>query len=707
MSARSHLSGGKSFLLFVTIVILWILSSCEGRYPGNEAGMHVAPVEPENTGSLKNSSLPFIGAQIFIEPGQTEDEIFSRFRLMSENNLSVCRIRMFESYMRDEEFNWDFTLFDYAFKAADEYDIKIWATLYPVTGDNINIGGEKFPDTEEKLASIARYIEKTVNHFKSYKSLAGWVLINEPGVGGTAPDNAFAELRFAEWEKGKKFPTHTEKGYSILMDFKNEEFLLYYNTWFLKWIADEIKKFDPSHDFHVNNHNIFVNCAEYNFPEWRSFLTSMGGSAHASWHFRYFSRDKYAVAMSADCEMVLSGAGDLPWFMTEVQGGNNTYSSFNPMCPTREEIFQWLWIVLGTEGKGAIFWTLNPRASGIEAGEWGMIDFQDKPTDRILAAKKVGDIIDNNAELFSIAKKAESHISILYSRESLWAEKQMAIYENEYEGRNPGGVMKSVLAWFEAFGEMGISPDLKAMNEFNYAKDDYSGHTIVLSHQLSLPSFYADSLEHFVARGGKLIVDGLTAYFDENMHNTMLTGFDFQDLFGGNVSEFKFQEDVFGLNLDGNILPAHLWKGFVTTGSGMPLINEDLEKVGIRNQYKDGEVLWVPSLMGLGSRIRDDFSPLQQFIQLEAGQSLGAEMARFGDPHKKMLMKTLQAGNDLITIIVNKNDQPQKVQIIFKEDGFSPEILFPDPAESLNGNFIVLLPEETKVILWKQAQKIQ
>ena len=36
--------------------------------------------------------------------------------------------------------------------------------------------------------------------------------------------------------------------------------------------------------------------------------------------------------------------------MTELQGGNNVYSGGVAMCPTPDEIMQWLWIVAGTEG---------------------------------------------------------------------------------------------------------------------------------------------------------------------------------------------------------------------------------------------------------------------------------------------------------------------------------------------------------------------
>lgn len=651
---------------------------------------------------LQHNSLPFIGAQIFIEPGQSKEEIESWFKTMSEHKLTACRIRMFESYMRDVDYHWNFELFDHAFKAADKYGIRIWATLYPVTGDNINIGGDKFPDTMEKQASIARYIEKTVNHFKTYDCLTGWVLINEPGVRGEVPENEFAAAKFAEWEKENRVPTYSEKGYPILMDFQKEKFLLDYTTWFLDWVSNEIRKYDQEHDLHVNNHDIFVTCSEYNFPKWRSFLSSLGGSAHASWHFRYFTRDKYAIAMSADCEMILSGAGDLPWLMTEIQGGNNTYSGFNPMCPTYEEIKQWLWITLGTEGKGAIFWTLNPRSSGIEAGEWGMIDFQGEASDRLIAAGEVAEIVQKNVELFSKARKAESHLSILYSREALWAEKQMTLWESDHEARHSGAVMKSALAWFEAFSEMGISPNLKAMDEFDFSGGNHKGETVILSHQLSLSSVYKDSLEDFVQGGGKLIVDGLTAYFDENMLNTMLTGFDYEELFGGNVSEFKFQTDVFKLNVEGLDLPAHMWKGYVSPTTGEALVDSLGNKVGIRNQFGKGEVIWIPAPIGLGARLENDFSVLQQFILKETEPSMDKQIVRFQAPHKKMMMKTMQSGDEIITILVNKNDKPQRVQLLFNSEVSKIKNMSTEDDETLKGGLIILQPEETQVILWRQ-----
>ena len=50
---------------------------------------------------LERDGVPFIGAQVFIEPGQTDAQVDGWFRTLRENGMGVCRIRMFESYMAD------------------------------------------------------------------------------------------------------------------------------------------------------------------------------------------------------------------------------------------------------------------------------------------------------------------------------------------------------------------------------------------------------------------------------------------------------------------------------------------------------------------------------------------------------------------------------------------------------------------------------
>ena len=600
----------------------------------------------QNTLMQKNDS-PFIGAQIFIEPGQSQSLIEHWFKTLKDNGMNTCRIRMFESYMSCADGSWDFTLFDYAFQAAAKYGIRIYATLFPTT-DKTDIGGWKFPVDEVQKESFAGFIKALVTHYKDFPALYGWVLINEPGI-DKLPDTPFVNQMRVEWERSHSAKEFKANGYPILIDTRNQQFHTYLNTFFLKWIADEIRKYDTRHDIHVNNHAIFQNYAQYDFPEWRTFLSSLGGSAHASWHFGYFDRQQYALAMLANAEIIRSGAGNLPWFMTELQGGNNTYSGLNAMCPTQEEIMQWLWIILGCEGKGSIFWMFNPRSSGIEAGEWAMIDFQGRPTERLLAAKKVSEVWAANVDIFKNLRVAPSGIDIIYFKESLWAENLMALKKDKYTGRQPGAVIKSPLACFKALTERGLNVGLKDINEYDFTQKDYNGKSIVISNQISIPVKYRELLETFVARGGTLLIEGLSAFFDENLHNTMNTGFVFEKLFGGNISEFILRDNLFTVEIDGHQLPAHLWNGKIV----------GQEASVSQHLFGKGRVIWLPSTVALGAWVSGDYKPLSDYLFSVLPHS--STTVSFDRHYSNMLMRTLDWGKEKLIICINKSSKEENV----------------------------------------------
>lgn len=633
---------------------------------------------------LQRNDLPFVGAQVFIEPGQTQPMIEAWFKTLKDNGMTVCRIRMFESYMLQPDGNWDFTLFDHAFRAADKYGIKIYATLFPKT-DKTDIGGWKYPKDETQKASFARFIKALVNHYKDYPSLYGWVLINEPGV-EKIPDTQFTSDKRVEWQQNHPKKDFKKNGYPVLMDTQEQQFLTDLNTSFLKWIADEIKKYDNKHDIHVNNHAIYNNYGQYDFPAWRTFLTSLGGSAHASWHFGYFNRQQYALAMLANAEIIRSGAGDLPWFMTELQGGNNTYSGLNAMCPTPEEIQQWLWITLGCEGKGAIFWMLNPRSSGIEAGEWAMIDFQGKPTERLIAAKEVSSIVNTNTDIFKSPRIISSGIDIIYFKESLWAESLMALKGDKYMGRQPGAVIKSPVACFRALTERGLNVGLKDINEYDFSQKDYTGKSIVISNQIAIPEKYRQSLEIFVSRGGTLLVEGLSAFFDEDLHNTMNTGFMFEKLFGDNISEFILKDNLFNTEIGEYKLPTHLWYGKMA----------NKESPAIQHSFGKGRVIWLPSTIALGAWVSKDYKPLSDYLFSVLPHS--PEAIYFDKHHENILLRTLKSGKETLIICINKSKQQQS--IILQNLPISKNIknIYSNPNCKMDGNKLIMSSEGILVV---------
>ena len=645
----------------------------------------------------------FIGAEIFVEPGQTQAEIYHWFKIMSDHGMRLTRIRMFENYMRKGD-NWDFSLFEIAFLAAEKYDIKIYANLFPET-EFSDVGGFKFPKSEENFRSIANYIKHVVEHFSTFKSLYGWVPINEPGA-GELPTDVFTTQKYQQWQANKPVASYNSNGFTTF-ELAEQRFLLHYNTWFLKWLTDEIRKYDANSPIHVNNHDIFKNAAEYEFPAWREFLSSLGGSAHASWHFDYFDRSQFGVAMSANAEMLRSGAGPIPWFMTELQGGNNTYSGKRPLCPTAEEIAQWLWINIGSGSEGGMFWCLNPRRSGFEAGEWAMLDLLDQPTDRLVMASRIAETVTLKASFFDDFKVVDSGISVIYTRESLWIEQALQIKGVELEGRMVGGVMKSALSYFEALSEMGVHAAFNEIGEYDFTQGDYSGKTILLSHQISIPSKYWPALNGFVEKGGKLIVDGLTGYYDENALCVMGANFPFKSSFGAVVKEFKFKGSLFDLPLiDGKyLLQAHLWKGLLEVDTAISIADssntsDEREILACRNFFGRGEVVWIPSMMGIASRIERNYAGLSEFLRNELGVSISHLPLNFQNHHPGMLLKLIKNGNSYLSIFVNKSGESQHIPIFINDLVFKEVIFGSCLTNPSIDNILHIHQEETLVVEW-------
>lgn len=586
---------------------------------------------------LQQDDVPVIGAQVFIEPGQTPAQVDGWFRTLAENGMKVCRIRMFESYMRTPD-GWDFTLFDRAFEAADRHGVKIYATLFPATAKD-DIGGWKFPYDVQQKASFGEFIDVLVSHYKDHPALKGWVLINEPGV-GAAPRNPYTDACRREWLAENPAPEFTPDGYPVLVSLHEDAFLKDLNSDFLGWIADRIRKTDAMHDIHVNTHAIFNNCSQYDFPQWRTFLTSLGGSAHAAWHFGYFDRSEYALAMLANCEIIRSGSGELPWLMTELQGGNNTYSGMNALCPTPEEIAQWLWIVIATEGKGSIFWMLNPRSSGIEAGEWAMLDFQDCPSARLIAAKGVAEALEENAGLVSGLEVIPSGIDVLYFRESMWAEQKLAMKDDPYSGRQEGAVMKSALACFKALTERGLNVGFKAPEEYDFTKEDYFGTSLIVANQIAVSDEDRESLKRYVERGGTLFVEGLSFYFNSYLKLSV-----------EKVSEYILKGNLFDLDIGDITLPCHMWQGSFA-GSDEPVKTF---------RYGRGKVVWVPSNVAMGAWETKDFAPLSSF--LASVLEYEPTSVQFDSYHPGLIMRTLKSGKSKVFVCVNKSGETVQVKL--------------------------------------------
>jgi beta-galactosidase len=105
-------------------------------------------------------------------------------------------------------------------------------------------------------------------------------------------------------------------------------------------------------------------------------------------------------------------------------------------------------------------------------------------------------------------------------------------------------------------------------------------------------------------------------------------------------------------------------------------------------------------LVGLGGRIKKDYSKVAYLLQVEAKQSIDKVPFRFTVVQPAMLMKTLQSGATFLTVIINKSSEKRKVSLENTKK-LKPSILFSDKKGEATNNTIVISPEETMVIEWK------
>lgn len=640
---------------------------------------------------------PVIGAQVFVEPGQTPQQIDGWFRTLEDCGLRYARIRLFGSHIRKPDGGWDFSLYDAAFSSAQKHGIKLFVTLFPVTDELTDVGGFKFPDTEAKLSEVLEYTRMVVEHYKDSPALSAWVLQNEPGTGSSKVKQTELSRRLRKiWDEEN--PVRPRDGY-LMADFREQEFQRWYLDWYLGKISETVAAVDPVHGRHINPHAIMNNLSEYDFRYLNSSLTSLGASMHLSWHFGYFDRCEYPLGISVMSDIIRSAAMDNPFWITELQGGNVTASGNVPLCPSREEIAQWLWTGIGAGARGIIFWTLNQRAAVNEAGEWGLLTYQGEASDRLEEASRVAKTLEDNHELFTSAIPAESGITILYNKESLWIQRlnSETYKDGDNDGRQAGAVMKSISAAYDAVSEWGVTPTISDMELFDW--DASSSPCVILADCVCIPSWAYDRITSYVAAGGHLVVTGLSGFYNEYMQNSFMNGFPLSDVFGSELSEFKVVDRYF--RLPAGKLESHLWKGLLVPESASPRIVDGEEVLAVSNDFGEGSVTWFPSMIDLGNWHRDE-SALAEFYGGECCDAICSMPFRFAHPYKDVLVRQMSAGDDYVTIMINKTGR--KVRLRHITSLRHPEIIYDSMpgAGRVRRSGTVLAPEECVVARWKK-----
>lgn len=567
---------------------------------------------------VTKARLPEIGAEIWIEPGNTKEQIFKWVEIAAQQKMSVVRIFAMWTQMEPEKNSWNFDVYDWIFEAAEKYRVRMQVTLtanqppahYGKEYWSITHTSALFRD-ERLIPAAAKYIELVVNRYKNSPAMETWWLMNEP-TGFTSFDEfSLSRFRTKMKEKYKDIKVLNRTWQTDFASFADIQPIPqmngdigwstaqpYYDwathcadhlTDFQKWVYDEIRKYDTGHKFHTNPTDVLPRFHMQQTSQWRPFLNSLGSSIHASWHFARFNREQYTTLIAAMCEITKANAYPNPFWVSELQAGNNTFSGNRPMCPTYNDIAQWTWTGIGQGAEKIIYWCLNPRLKGGEAGEWSMLDFLDRPTERLQAATSVVECMEREAAFFDGAKPVETNITVLLSPESnlMFRRKQ----RDALEGIKASAHINSALACYEALAERGVACSMVQMQDFDW--EGSQGKVAILPNALCIPQKYYPLMKKFVERGNKLVMTGMSGHFDESETNMFQLGTPIKEVFGAELCDYQMIDNLFDMqtSIQPKVLPVHGWIGIFKNNSATPVCSYNGHTTGIRNQYGKGEVL--------------------------------------------------------------------------------------------------------------------
>jgi hypothetical protein len=364
-----------------------------------------------------------LGAQLWLESDATSATVETLVARAAESGLDLLRVFLVWPWVEPEPGEWDFRIFDEAFAAAKHHRIGIKATLTANSGPwHIGTPSALHSHTlildPSQRPAIERYVQACVQRYARHPALAQWVIWNEPFYPLPASDEETtrtvderrAWIGLLERRYGGDIQALNERWRTGYTEFSEALFpeeiphprhkgiaWLSYGPWLdeyhhraawlcsqLTWIADLVRRHDAKTATCINPPSVFKNhaAAGYDFPSLASVVDVMGASFHPPWNFGFTPASRHAAVMASATSFLLRIPGAERVEVTETQLGNVHYASPNPRHVTAAEVARYFLAPLFAGAESVTGWSLNTRHHDFEAGDWGLLDDDDQPSDR-------------------------------------------------------------------------------------------------------------------------------------------------------------------------------------------------------------------------------------------------------------------------------------------------------------------------------------
>lgn len=671
-----------------------------------------------------------VGAELWIEPSQTEAEVESWVKRMAENKMLSARIFLMWNYIETAPKVYDFHLYDALFRAAEKYGVEIEATLFCTHAPVFYCKKYGYSSqrhvlyySDEIKALSDDFVRECVVRYRDSKALGAWWILNE-ARSFKAMDPYTVQFT-KNWLRNK-YGTIEALNKEWITDFKsfdevqhdpmwqsNKAFV--WNSAHRDWvdisrdilthtfaeITKTVRKYDQKTPITSNPADFFGSLDRYDLATLRGVFDIFGASMHAAWQLQMMPREKYAYSTAGICEILRSHAPQNHFWVGEMQGGNNIFSGRTPICPDRNDLAQWVWSSIGTGARKIIYWSTNYRRQSGEAGEWGLFGFKGEDTDRSLVTKEINEVLTAKGDFFKESKPALSSITLILSPET---QRMLRHIRTDYVGvreTEPNSQVYTTFHWFEALSERGYQPQMRYLSDYEW-EERGEGDVVVVANAFSIPSSIVPRMVEFVKRGGKVICEGLVGFYNENEVCTSLSQFDLEPLVGGVYEDIRYRETPQYFNIEGvGKVLGHAWHPILrATSPSARVIGEGAEgAVALYNKIGKGEVYWFAPSVSMSQLAKGESNELSMLADALLSDKLAAQPFRFAGFADGAMMRVLRSGNEYITILTNNKRTPCTVKLVAPK-GLEATPIFGTAKFGGSGK-VTLGDRETLVLHWR------
>ncbi|NJD01402.1 MAG: glycosyl hydrolase family protein [Ruminiclostridium sp.] len=510
---------------------------------------------------MVKSEVFLYGAQYYRPPNPPRDQHFFHLnRIKNELGFNVIKVFFEWSYMHTGPNKFDFEEQDEIFDICDRLGLNVliqtrlesspyWlekrhpeARYISANGSIIELGPNGntqcggYPGLCFHHDAIRQegenFLMNLTAHFKGRKSLIGYDCWNEPHLEPAWIDNTWVNMgdrlfcycdatrnAFRIWLKGKygdvdhlnKIWTRKYSNWDEINPPNRQghyaDWLDWSRFWFddqkkhMQWRYDTIKGQDA--DRFVMSHsgavppflpraNAFIN--NWAFAEPVDIWGTSMAPRYMNWSF-------------AECagilELTRSAARGKDFWISELTGGSCNRNGFVKTPITRpQDVRTWNWLGVVYGAKAVVYWCYLTESTGLEAGSYGLAEYNGKITERAREAAVQADLIRKNYNLirdFSI----KADIAILYDPDNsslLFAmEGKDDLYGNSHIG------------YYRCVWEN----DLYARYITYDTIDELEEKILIVPMCLTINEVTAQKIKSFVKRGGILIAEARMGLFDE------------------------------------------------------------------------------------------------------------------------------------------------------------------------------------------------